>query len=194
MIEIVVTLVAVFYTFFIPKYEVNKLDELTNRIHLYLSHLRNQALIDEKYDDKKYWFKKRWTLKFFNCNKNVGGIYFSIYSDESMTGKPKAIESMKDPLSGKYIYSTHFCKENSRNSKYVLLTKNYDIQKIDVSCNQTSTIGQISFGNDGRVYAKLSEDKKYEITKPCDITFFTKDNKSRTLRIHNETGYVEVKK
>ena len=37
----------------------------------------NKALIDNKYDlDDPLWHKKRWTLKFFRCKENVGGIYY----------------------------------------------------------------------------------------------------------------------
>ncbi|XPV83212.1 MAG: hypothetical protein ACNI22_04865 [Halarcobacter sp.] len=40
-------------------------------------------------------------------------------------------------------------------SKYVLLTKEYDIIDTNITCNSTKRLGQLSFGNDGKVYSRL---------------------------------------
>ena len=44
--------------------------------------------------------------------------------------------------------------------------KNFDIENIQISCNDTTSLGQLSFGDDGKVYSKLStnpdEFDKYE--------------------------------
>ncbi len=191
---LVIFLISFIYTTFIPKKADYKLKEITHKISLYLSYLRYQALIDDKYDLKQEeWFKKRWTLKFFNCNKSVGGIYFVMYSDKNMKGHPNQNESLKDPLTNKYIYSSKFCKENPKNSKYVLLTKNYDIKKVEVSCNNTSGIGQISFGSDGKIYTKLSKEKEYQLKNSCHITFINKKNQKTQINI-NKNGYKNVPK
>ena len=125
---VVISLLALLYTLFLPKNKINYLDELTNRIELYISYTRQKALIDEKYDLKdSTWHRKRWTIKFFRCRESEGGLYYSIFSDNNKSGHPSAEDSLKDPLSGKNIYSSNQCKENSSNSKYVLLTKNFKI-------------------------------------------------------------------
>ena len=45
---VVISLLALLYTLFLPKNKINYLDELTNRIELYISYTRQKALIDEK--------------------------------------------------------------------------------------------------------------------------------------------------
>ena len=79
---LIISLLGFLYTAFIPKTKINKIDELTNRLVMYLKQTRYQALINDKYNQTdEYWHKKRWTLKFFRCRKDVGGIYYSIDRD-----------------------------------------------------------------------------------------------------------------
>ncbi|QKF68161.1 hypothetical protein AVENP_2678 [Arcobacter venerupis] len=193
---LVITLIVFLYTIFLPKNKINYLDEFSNRISLYLSYIRYVALIDDKYDlDDSLWYKKRWTLKFFRCRDYEDGIYYSIYSDKNKTGHPSVEDSLKDPLSGKNIYSSNYCKENISNSKYVLLTKAFGITDVQMSCNETTSLGQLSFGSDGKVYSKLSayenESLEYEITEPCNIKFISRDGESTELVLFPKTGYVK---
>ena len=110
---LIISLLGFLYTAFIPKTQINKIDELTNRLVLYLKQTRYQSLINDKYNNTDdYWHKKRWTLKFFRCRESVGGIYYSIYSDNNASGHPSIEDSLKDSLSLKNIYSTNYCKEN----------------------------------------------------------------------------------
>ena len=194
---VVISLLALLYTLFLPKNKINYLDELTNRIELYISYTRQKALIDEKYDLKdSTWHRKRWTIKFFRCRESEGGLYYSIFSDNNKSGHPSAEDSLKDPLSGKNIYSSNQCKENSSNSKYVLLTKNFKITDIQISCNSTTSLGQLSFGSDGKVYSRLStnenESNEYEITQPCSIKFVSKDGNSKEIILFPKTGYSKI--
>ena len=194
---IVILLMSFLYTQFLPKNRIDYLDEVTNRLSLYLSEVRYKALIDDKYDlNDNRWHKKRWTLKFFRCRDEVDGLYYSIYSDSNESGTPGVDDSLKDPLSQKNIYSSNQCKENNRNSKYVLLTKNFEIKDVKISCNETTSLGQLSFGSDGKVYAKLSsnenEASKYEITQPCSIKFVSKENKSKEIILFPSTGYTKI--
>ena len=197
---VVISLIAFLYTIFLPKNKINYLDELTNRIELYLSYTRQKALIDEKYDlEDSSWHRKRWTMKFFRCRESEGGgIYYSIYSDNNKSGHPSAEDSLKDPLSGKNIYSSNQCAENNSNSKYVLLTKNFEITDVQMSCNSTTSLGQLSFGSDGKIYSKLSvnenESNEYEITVPCNIKFVSKDGNSKEIVLFPKTGYSKINK
>ena len=200
LLEIVLTisLIAFLYTLFIPKNKINNLEELTNKISLYLSYTRFKAFINDKFDSEdNLWHKKRWTIKFFRCRETEDGIYYSIYSDNNKSGHPSAEDSLKDPLTKKNIYSSNYCKENNSNSKYVLLTKSFGITDVNISCNETTSLGQLSFGSDGKVYSKLSnyenESSEYEIKEPCNIKFFTKDGKNKEIIIFPETSYSKIK-
>ena len=58
-IILVISLIAFLYTLFIPKKQQNNLNELTNRLSLYITNIRYKALIDDKYDpEDTLWHKK----------------------------------------------------------------------------------------------------------------------------------------
>ena len=176
----------------LPKNQISKLNLATNKIILYLNYTRYISHIDNKFKiDDEEWEKKRWTLKFKNCSSDIGGLYYNVYSDMSGgTGAYKKIDTLKDPINNKYLYSFS-CKENKKNdeSKHVLLTKEYGIKKINVSCNTSSTIGQISFGYDGKIYSQLGTDIK-EITEKCRIKLFDDENNFTEIVIEPKTGYI----
>lgn len=195
---VVISLLILITTFSNLKIEENNLENLTNRLVLYLKQTRYQSLIDDKNSkNSNLWHKERWTLKFLRCRENVGGIYYVIYSDKNQTGHAGFDESLNDPLSNKKIYSSNRCEENSKNSKYVLITKIFDIDEVNISCNKTASLGQISFGNDGRVYSKLSsydnENFEYEIENKCIISLKSYKQGSREIVIEPKTGYIYKK-
>ena len=197
-IIIVILLITLLYSLFVPKNQINKLNEITNRLSLYITYTRFKALIEDKFDeDDSLWHKKRWTIKFFRCRDENDGIYFSIYSDKNKSGHPGSEDSLKDPLTKKYIYSSNYCKENNLNSKYVLLTKAFDISSVELSCNDTTSLGQLSFGVDGKVYSKLSnfeyESDYYEIKEPCSLKLVSKNNKYKEIIIYPYTGFNKIK-
>ncbi len=106
------------------------------------------------------------------------------------TAHYKKVDTLIDPLNNKYLYSSA-CQDDLLNdkSKYVLLTKEYEIEKIEVSCNTTSTIGQISFGYDGKIYSQLGKNIK-EIKEQCIIKLFDKENHNTKIAIEPKTGYI----
>lgn len=194
----VISIISIILSFFYLKQNHSKLDIATNRILIYLKEVRYQSLIDNKKEQNNpLWHKKRWTLKFFRCRKDVGGIYYSIYSDRNMTGHPSLEESLKDPLTNKRIYSNNKCVQNENSSKYVLLTKEFEIEDVQISCNNTKSLGQISFGSDGKVYSKLSsyenENFEYEIKDRCIIRLKSRDKGYREIIIESITGYTYIK-
>lgn len=184
-------------TFYFKPYE-NKLLDATNRIELYLKQTRYQALIDNKENkEDSLWFRKRWTFKFFNC-ANDKGIYYVIYSDENKQGHPNENESLLDPLTKKRVYSSNSCEYDENRSKYVLLTKEFDIVNTNITCNSTKGLGQLSFGNDGKVYSKLSthenRSEDYEIKNSCYIELINKLGQKKTIKIEPNTAFIGINK
>lgn len=187
-----IVLIGIISSFFIFKDFDNSLDLATKRLVLYLKYTRHQALIDDKYDkDDIQWFRKRYSFRLRRCN-NSSGIYYTIHSDTNKNGFISKEETLKDPLSDKYIFSGNTCQENSSNSKYVLLTKNFGIDKVLMTCNETDSLGMIVFSNNGKVYSKFDDldARSFEITKRCDITLYGKNNQSKTISIEPNTGYI----
>jgi len=178
----------------IQKNNLSKLTLAKNQIILHLKYARYIAMLDNKYDYQDIeWYKKRWSLKFLNCQSSIGGIYYVIYNDLVSNGAIKKEETLKDPLTGNYIYSYQCTKDSLYDkSKFVLLTEEYEIKSINISCNETSTIGQISFGDDGKVYAKAGKNESdYEIKEPCSIKLYDKHNQSEEIIIYPNSGYIE---
>jgi len=176
----------------IPKTQISQLNLASDKIILYLNYVRYIAHIDNKFNkNDEEWERKRWTLKFKNCNKKIGGLYYIVYSDMyGGTAHVKKEDTLKDPLNNKYLYSNG-CQEDTLNdkSKHILLTKEYGIEKIDVSCNTTSSIGQISFGYDGKIYSQLGTNIK-EIEKSCIIKLIDKENNFQEIVVESKTGYI----
>jgi len=195
----VISIVSIFYSAFVIKFDIkdNKLDAITDRLVLYLKQTRIQALIDEQFDPTNpLWHKKRWSLKFFRCKEEIGGIY-NIYSDTNFTGQVAKLETLKDPLSNKYIYSDNSCGYVEDRSKYVLLTKEYGITNVKVSCNETESLGQLSFGSQAELYSKLSnnnyEHYEYLVEKACEIALYNQKGDISVIVIEPQTGFIYKK-
>lgn len=188
----VIIILAIIVTQIIPKSPISKLQLAADKIILYLNYTRYIAHIDNKFDiEDEQWERKRWTLKFLNCKESVGGLYYNVYSDMyGDTAHFKKEDTLKDPFNSKYLYSNACSEDTLRDkSKHVLLTNEYGIASINMSCNTTSTIGQISFGFDGKVYSQLGTNIN-EIQSQCLIKLFNEKNESVSIAIEPNTGYI----
>ena len=140
------------------------------------------------------WYKERWTMKFQNCASSIGGLYFVVFSDINHKGSPNKNECAKDPITSRWLYSHWDCNPSDDESKYILLTKEYGVTKVDISCNSTSTIGSISFGNTGQAYSRLGtkpqEVERYKLTQTCYIKLFDKDDNFVKIAIEPNTGFI----
>ena len=190
----VILIIAIVSSQSIMKNNLSKIKLAKSQIILHLKYVRYIAMLDNKYDyEDSEWYKKRWSLRFENCDSIVGGIFYTIYSDENKAGGVNKTEVLRDPLTNNYIFATS-CKKDKLydKSKFVLLTQEYEVQNVVISCNETSTLGQISFGHDGKVYAKSGEyEEKYEIKEPCRIKLYDNHNQSEEIIIYPNTGYIE---
>lgn len=128
-----------------------------------------------------------------NCDSSVGGIYYVVYKDENLKGSPNKTECVVDPVSKKYLYSNNDCVATEDEDHRILITKEYDISKIIVSCNQTTTIGQLAFGRFGEVYTKLSDSSTDNLLKEdCFIDLYNKNNIKKRIQISHITGIPEI--
>jgi prepilin-type N-terminal cleavage/methylation domain-containing protein len=195
IIELLFTIIilSIFSGLIYSNLKISKLNLAANRIVLYLNYTKYLASLENHYNnDEAKWFKKLWTLKFQRCRSSVGGLYFIVYSDKDMDGYIDKVETAKDPLTQRYLYSSNYCNENSSiNNKYVLLTKQYKIEEVTVSCNNTSSIGQISFDQYGRVYSKLTQNEyTNEVVNECVIKLKDINNDEISIIISPKTGFI----
>jgi len=194
----IIVIIAIVSLGFFPKTINSKLNQAANKVIIHLKNTKNQAMIDNKFNhNDDFWFRERWTMKFQNCQKSIGGLYYVVYSDTNHGGHINKSETLKDPLTQKWLYSNYDCDASSNESKDILLTKEYGVTKVEISCNSTSTIGQISFGYDGQVYTKLgtksNDTYKYLLTETCTISLYDKSNNKVTISIEPNTGYIYLK-
>ena len=194
----IIVIIAIVSLSFFPKNVKSDLHLAANKIIIHLKNTRYQAMLDNKFNhDDKFWFRERWTLKFQNCQKSIGGLYYVVYSDSNHGGHINKSETLKDPLTQKWLYSNYDCEASSNESKDILLTKEYGVAKVNISCNNTSTIGQLSFGYNGQVYTKLgtksNDTYKYLLKETCNISLYDKSNNKVTILIEPNTGYIRLK-
>ncbi|MDY0181258.1 type II secretion system protein [Aliarcobacter skirrowii] len=197
ILELIIILIifSIIYSTIYIKDSTYKFNLFVSKIELYLNFLRYKALIDDKTDlENSIWHKQRWTMKFLRCREDKGGgVYISIYTDINEKGHANKEEALKDPLTNRYITNSNSCKDDDKYSSFTLL-RNYNVKSVDISCNSTTSLGQISFGEDGRVYSRLSnvdnENYEYEITKPCFIKFTSDNNYEKEIIIYPKTGFI----
>jgi len=194
----IITIIAIISLGFIPKNLKSNLNQAANKIIIHLKNTRYQAMIDNKFNNEDvFWFRERWTLKFQKCQKSVGGLYYVVYTDTNHGGHINKSETLKDPLTQKWLYSNYDCEASSNESKDILLTKEYGVTKVIITCNRTSTIGQLSFGFDGQVYTKSGtksdETYEYALKETCNIILYDKSNNNVTIQIHPNTGFIGEK-
>ncbi|MCK9337608.1 MAG: type II secretion system protein [Arcobacteraceae bacterium] len=190
----VLLILSIIYTVSIPKKIDSKLNQATDYLLIYLNYTRYLAFIDNKYDpNDDLWFRKMYRLRFEKCTSTIGGLYFIVFSDENKSGQAKKTDSIKDPLTSRHLYSRYTCDPKSDESKYVLLTKEFGVTKVNISCNSTSSLGQILYANDGKIYSKVGTNAndigKFEIQNQCFIEIFDKDGNKSTIIIEPKTGY-----
>ena len=178
------------------KNNLSKIKLAKQQILLHLKYTRYIAMLDNKYNhNDKLWFRKRWTMKFLNCQKEIGGIYYIIYSDENLNGSVSKSETLIDPLTHNYMYSFQCKQDNVYNkNKLILISKRYNIKSIDISCNKTKTIGQLSFDSSGELHSKLStnenESDKFKIKEDCTIKIKDDKNNEESITITKNTGFI----
>jgi Tfp pilus assembly protein FimT len=195
LIEIifVIVLISVISSYTIQTNNQDKLVLAKNQIKMHLKYMRYIAMLDNKYDhNDKNWYRKAWNVKFRWCSGKKQ-IHYYIYSDLDNSGHVKEEETLKDPLTNNRIYSTISCKDNSKRTNYTLLSKYYGVKTLDISCNDTSSLGQILFLNTGIAYSKFTNNEnidKYKIQKDCKIDIYDKYNSKETITVTGNTGYI----
>jgi len=177
---------------------ISKIKLAKEQLILHLKYMRYISMIDNKYNhNDNLWYRKAWNMKFLNCSKNIGGIYYVIYENVINTNHwaISKSETLKDPLTSNYIYS-YQCKKDELydKSKFVLLSQYYGIKKINISCNESSSLGQILFLNNGSAYTKFNNNyndmNKYKIQNNCKITLLDGYNQKEYINIEANTGFI----
>ncbi len=189
----VIALLSIFVVTTFPNLKQNKLNLAIQKINLYIKYTRYIATINQFDPTEENWQKQLWTFKIQRCRASVGGIYFTIYSDKDKDGHIDKIETLKDPITKKHLYSSNLCDNDSHtNNRYVLLTDTYDVTNATISCNDTSSIGQISFDQFGNVYSNLNDLNDYKLVNNCKISLYDEDDESQSINIIAGSGYSKV--
>jgi len=189
----VIFLISLLLVYITPKFKISKIQLAKNQLLLHLKYVRYIAMLDDKYkpaDDE--WYKELWRIKFERCDEIYGGSFYTIFSDTNHKGHANKDEVLKDPLTGKLIYASSCNPEQLYNYQAnVLLRYHFGIKEINLSCNDTDSLGQIIFDNQGDVYTSVKDELgEYVLDETCIITLEDFNNHKEYIRIEPNTGYI----
>jgi Tfp pilus assembly protein FimT len=189
----IIILITIITSFSFYNINQNKLLLAKKQIILHLKYMRYIALLDNKFDHTNTnWYRESWNLKFRWCN-GKDKLHYYIYSDKDNNGHVKEDETLIDPLTNNHIYSTTKCQDNINRTNYTLLSKYYNISKVEISCNQTNSLGQILFLNTGIASSKFVNNvnmNKYTIKDDCYLKLFDSNRNESIITITANTGYI----
>ena len=189
----VIFILSLLLVYITPKFKISKIRLAKNQIILHLKYTRYIAMLDNKYkSEDEEWYKELWRIKFERCDKTYGGFFYTIFSDTNHGGHADKEESLKDPLTKKLIYASNCNPDHLHNYQAnVLLTYHFGIKEINLTCNNTDSLGQIIFDNQGNVYTSVKDDlEKHILDETCTITLEDFNNHKEYIRIEAKTGYI----
>jgi type II secretory pathway pseudopilin PulG len=201
MLELVfvIIVIGILAVLAIPSFNSNPLQQAAEQVANHIRYTQHLAMVYDEFNaSDTTWYLKKWQIRF---RENSGKLYYAVYSDKDKDRNVNcnAItcdEPAIDPLTKKPLYYL-----DSRANKKMLLTENYGIKDINVSCDTpdsslyTSSLGVISFDHLGRPYNGIgnatAKPFDFLMTSNCNITLAHKDGNA-TITVHPETGYVSV--
>ncbi|MDQ7059629.1 MAG: prepilin-type N-terminal cleavage/methylation domain-containing protein [Sulfurimonas sp.] len=204
----VIVVIGIIAATVIPRTNSNSLQEAAIQVVSHIRYTQHLAMIDDKFNkDDANWYKKRWQIIFAdythaNPNKNI--VAYSIFSDESLSGKPDVSEMANDTLSIGDILSGGHSNLNSvsssdLNSK-LNLKETYGITSYDLTagCNIYNN-SRISFDHLGRplrgdlktIDGAYFDSYNRIISQRCDIILESPEG-NITIAIEPETGYTHI--
>jgi Tfp pilus assembly protein PilE len=201
MLELVfvIIVVGILAVLAMPSFTSNPLQQAAEQVANHIRYTQHLAMVDDEFNESDpTWYLKKWQIRF---RENSGKLYYAVYSDKdkdrnincnAMTCDEPAI----DPLTKQPLYYL-----DSRANKKMLLTEEYGIKDINVSCDTpdsslyTSSLGVISFDHLGRPYDGIGNNASkpfdFLLTSNCTITLEHNDGNA-TIIVRPETGYVSI--
>jgi prepilin-type N-terminal cleavage/methylation domain-containing protein len=191
----VIIIIGILAVMAMPNFMTNPLQQATEQMAGHIRYTQHLAMVDDKYDpNNSTWFASNWQIWFRIFQ---GKYYYEVFSDKDKEGNSDAGEEAIDPL-------THRNLGNGDNgvglpdNNDINITNKYGITQMSFSANcRKSQGGKIVFDHLGRPYGDVSYDPNdpyyKHLIQPCVLELtHGGDNKTATITIQPETGYVSV--
>ena len=193
---VVLVVIGILTAVALPHFQEDILQEAADQIISHIRYTKHLAIMDDRFNPKdENWYKKRWRIAFRDCSGSSSQKYYVVYRDLNIGGAssaPGRDESAINPYDGKKLYNSGNCQENDTDSPEVLIGQKYDIVEINPTGGCSNRY--IAFDFLGRPYSTVYGSNQIDglLHQDCNITFKTSDNRSFTITIKKETGYVKL--
>jgi len=191
---VVLVVIGILTAIALPRFQEDRLQEAADQIISHIRYTKHLAMMDDRFDPKNQnWYTTRWRIAFYKC-RGSNNRYYIVYKDLNAKGHPNRNELATNPYDGKKLYNNGDCEKNSTDSPEVLIGQKYDIKTVDFKGGCTNKSKYIVFDYLGRPYNPVSHSNQIDglLHQDCNITFTTSDNRSFTITIKKETGYVKL--
>jgi prepilin-type N-terminal cleavage/methylation domain-containing protein len=201
MIELVfvIIIIGIMSVALAPKLNDNSLQQGVNQIISHIRYTQHLALTDNKFKNSDInWYKKRWQIQFSKnkTGESVKNWKYVVYSDLSLSGNANSKrEVARDPENVKQYLIGWFTSSMKFTNK-LNIEKTFGITSVVFKNGCAGRSKRLYFDYIGRVFkgnpkAQASAyDSSKLITSQCKIEFTGNNDKTITIVIEPETGYV----
>ncbi len=200
MIELVMVIVVlgILAAIAIPRMDRDLKQEAADNILSAIRYTQHLALTDNKHKfDKAKWQRRFWTIHFTSSSTITLNNFYTISSDNNMSGDFTKDECAIDPANGKYIYNAGGATTaiDSDESPNIFIGKKYSIYRITTSggCNNGKHIGFDQLGRPHTGFSgSIKPDYSSYMKSDCNITFNGTAIDPFSVIIEKETGYAYI--
>lgn len=196
-IIIVIVIIAILSSIVSPDNNIDITNEASAQIISHIRYTQQLGLKDNKHrqDYDKQWQNGYWKWSWTNCSKDSGSFY-TITSNEDLTGSISKTDSIFDQATGEYLYlNKNYCGNRDSSideSTDIDLYKRFGIEHI-YSSGGCSKVQNISFDYFGRPHSGNYNNNslffQHILHEDCILTFQYDSDKNFSITITAQTGY-----
>jgi len=173
----------------IPQMDRDNIGEAAYQVARHVRLAQHYALVEDRTNDPSpaLWRRTMWQITFIG---GTNGQCYQVWADRDASGGSAPADSEKaiDPMTKQFVWGGTTCSDTQSNvNPGVLLWKKFAVNGVSVCGN----VRNIAFDNMGRP-GQISGGTMNFLNADCDIDITTNDGNSATVRVHQDTGFVEV--
>lgn len=209
MIELifVIIVVGILAALSMPNLNRNQLAEATEQLANHIRYTQHLAMVDDRFDpNNAQWYSQMWVLAVRHVhdvnNNSENEWFYEVFSDRTNDGNSATNEEAVDPLTGVTLGNggNNTIDNTCPDDRIINLTRKYGIKNIAFSGGtnvNNSTITRVAFDNFGRPYRDADPNpnanwRNFLLTTNMVITLTGEDDRTSTITIRPETGYVST--
>ncbi len=174
----------------IPQMDRDNIGEAAYQVARHVRLAQHYALVEDRFENTtpaNDWRKTMWRIAFRD------GECYSVYADRDGSGGiPAESERAVDPMTKEWVWSNTSCSDSVDGAnEEVLLWKKYGVSGVTVCGGGLKNIAFDNMGRPGRISGGANGTMIF-LNADCDIGITTNDGNSATVRVHQDTGFVEV--